>query len=111
MTNSVQTHRHPNYVAIWYWLIGLALGSVLISSLPIPHLIALVIIFAAAFIKAWLVAMYYMHLRFERLLIFALVVVPLAFFVVLLLVLFYDSLLPERIATTFSLQPRWTDRI
>ena len=103
MTNSVQTHSHPNYVVIWYWLIGLALGSVIVSSLPLPHLLILVIIFAAAFVKAWLVALYYMHLRFERLLIFSLVVIPLAFFVILLLVLFYDTLLPSQVALTLSM--------
>ena len=101
MTHSGPTH-HPNYVAIWYWLIGLALGSVLISALPLPHTVTLVIIFAAAFIKAWLVALYYMHLRFERLLIVSLVLVPLAFFVILLGILFYDALLPQRAAAVLA---------
>ena len=94
MTNSAQTHHHPNYVAIWYWLIGLALGSVIVSVLPLPHPLILGILFAAAFAKAWLVALYYMHLRFERLLIVALVLVPLLFFIILLGVLFYDVFLP-----------------
>lgn len=93
MRNSVQMH-HPNYVAIWYWLMGLALGSVIVSALPWPRPLMLVILFAVAFAKAWLVALYYMHLRFERLLIFALAMVPLAFFGILLLVLFSDTLLP-----------------
>jgi caa(3)-type oxidase subunit IV len=108
MTHNVQTHHHPNYVAIWYWLIGLALGSVLVSALPLPHPLVLVIIFAAAFVKAWLVALYYMHLRFEHLLIFSLVVVPLAFFGILLLVLFYDTLWPQQVAETLLMQPLWT---
>ena len=70
-----------------------------------PHTLIFVIIFAAAFVKSWLVALYYMHLRFERLLIFSLVVVPLAFFVILLVVLFYDALLPQQVAATLTLQP------
>ena len=102
MTHSAQTHHHPNYVVIWYWLIGLAIGSVLISALPLPHTMTVVIIFAAAFVKAWLVALYYMHLKFERLLIVSLVVIPLAFFAILLLVLFYDSLLPQRVAEVLA---------
>ena len=40
--------------------------------------------------KAVLVALYYMHLRFERLLIYSLVLVPLAVFAILLLVLLPD---------------------
>ena len=101
MTHSVSTH-HPNYVAIWFWLIGLALGSVLISALPLPHTWTLVIIFVAAFVKAWLVALYYMHLRFERLLILSLVIVPLVFFAILLGILFYDAVLPQRQAAILA---------
>jgi hypothetical protein len=52
--------------------------------------LVLVLIFAAAFTKAVLVALYYMHLRFERLLIFLLVFAPLLGFVILVLVLFAD---------------------
>lgn len=88
MLGSEQTH--PNYLAIWYWLVGLALVSVLVSALPLPHGLILVMIFAAAVVKALLVALYYMHLRFEQLLITSLVLVPLAFFLILLLVLFPD---------------------
>lgn len=90
MTTSVTAHHHPNYVAIWYWLVGLALVSVLVSALPLPHALVLVLIFTAAFVKAVLVALYYMHLRFERLLIYFLVFVPLVSFVILLLVLISD---------------------
>jgi cytochrome c oxidase subunit 4 len=90
MATRVTAHHHPNYVAIWYWLVGLALISVLVSALPLPHGLVLVLIFAAAFTKAVLVALYYMHLRFERLLIFLLVFAPLLGFVILVLVLFAD---------------------
>ncbi len=107
MTPSVETHHHPNYVAIWYWLIGLALGSVVISALPLPPTLILIVLFAAAFVKAWLVALYYMHLRFERLLIVSLVIVPLIFFGILLLVLFYDTLLPLQEEARLSFQHLW----
>lgn len=46
-----------------------------------------------------------MHLRFERLLIFSLVVVPLAFFMILLWVLFYDSFLPGQVAEALTHRP------
>jgi len=79
--------RHPNYVAVWYWLLGLALVSVSLSVLPLSHTFTVVLVFAAATAKAWLVALYYMHLRFERWLIYALALVPLVLFGILLLVL------------------------
>ena len=78
---------HPNYVLVWYWLLGLALASVLVSALPLSHTFTVVLVFAAATVKAVLVALYYMHLRFERWLIYALALVPLALFGILLLVL------------------------
>lgn len=79
---------HPNYVLVWYWLLGLALVSALVGTLPLSHTFTVVVVFAAATVKAVLVALYYMHLRFERGLIYALVLVPLALFGILLLVLF-----------------------
>jgi cytochrome c oxidase subunit 4 len=90
MATRVTAHHHPNYVTIWYWLVGLALVSVFSSALPLPHELVLVLIFSAALVKAVLVALYYMHLRFEQLLIYFLVLVPLVSFFILLLVLLAD---------------------
>ncbi len=90
MVEGTHTHEHPNYVLIWYWLLGLALVSVLLSALPIPQAVTLFLIFAAACVKAVLVALYYMHLRFESVLIIALLLVPILLFIALLLVVFFD---------------------
>ena len=90
MAGSEQAHHHPNYVAVWYWLVGLAIGSVIISSLGLPVTVNLLIIFGVALVKAVLVALYFMHLKFEQMLIYSLVFVPLIFFAILLLVLFPD---------------------
>lgn len=81
---------HPNYVVIWFWLVGLLIVSVGVAYLPIPTGIALVLIFAAAVVKAVLVALNYMHLKFEQLLIYAMAIVPLLIFLVLWLVLYPD---------------------
>lgn len=90
MANGAHAHEHPNYVLIWYWLIGLALVSVLLSALPIPQAATLFLIFIAACVKAVLVALYFMHLRFERLMIIALLLAPILLFIALLLVVFFD---------------------
>ncbi len=81
---------HPNYVAVWLWLVGLLIASVVISYLPISRGVAVFLIFVAAFAKAVLVALNYMHLRFERPLIYAMAVIPLAIFFVLWIVLYPD---------------------
>lgn len=78
---------HPNYVVVWYWLLGLALASVLVSALPLSHTCTVLLIFGAATVKALLVALYYMHLKFERWPVYALALIPLVLFGILLLVL------------------------
>lgn len=84
------TVRHcPNYVLVWVWLVVLVIVSI-VASLILPKTAALVLIFAAALTKALLVALNFMHLRYERPLLYALAVVPLLVLAVLLLALFPD---------------------
>ena len=66
MTSS--EHKTPNYMAIFWWLAAFTAVEVAYSSI-LPHsqkvlLILGLVGFAA--IKATLVALYFMHLRFER---------------------------------------------
>lgn len=81
---------HPNYVAVWVWLVGLLIVSVGVTSLPIPAWVILFVIFAVAVVKALLVALNYMHLKFEQLLIYAMAIVPILIFFVLWVVLYPD---------------------
>jgi cytochrome c oxidase subunit 4 len=66
--DTAAAHKTPNYMAIFWWLAGLTVVEVAYSSL-LPHrekafLIIGLVGFAA--VKASLVAMYFMHLKFER---------------------------------------------
>jgi cytochrome c oxidase subunit 4 len=67
---------YTHYFRIWVWLVGLVFLSVLASGL-LPRGGALMIIFAAAWVKAVLVALYYMHLKYERWQLAALALIPL----------------------------------
>ncbi|HJW14402.1 MAG TPA: cytochrome C oxidase subunit IV family protein [Thermoanaerobaculia bacterium] len=61
-------HKTPNYMAIFWWLAGFTAVEVAYSSL-LPHSQkALLILGLVGFatIKASLVALYFMHLKFER---------------------------------------------
>jgi len=69
---------------IWYWLMALVILSVG-ASFVLPKAEALMLIFAVALIKALLVARNYMHLKHESALIYAIVLVPLAFVIVFLI--------------------------
>jgi cytochrome c oxidase subunit 4 len=65
MTND--GHTTPNYMAIFWWLLGLTIVE--IAWALIPHRSEFVLaagIVAAAVVKAILVALYFMHLKFER---------------------------------------------
>ena len=81
-------HR-PNYFAIWLWLIGLVFLSIS-ASFFLPKGAAILLIFLVALIKAVLVLLNYMHLKFEKPLFYALVIVPLLIVAVLVFALFPD---------------------
>lgn len=85
MSNAHSRH----YLAIWYWLMALVILSVAAAS-TLPKLQAMVLIFSVAIVKAFLVARYYMHLKHERVIIYAIALVPLAFVVIFLFGLFPD---------------------
>ena len=62
-----QEHTIPNYMAVFWWLLGLTVAEV--AWAVIPHRSEFVLaagIVGAAIIKAVLVALYFMHLKFER---------------------------------------------
>ena len=78
------THAtRSNYVAIWVWLVLLMAAGVAASFLPGARGVAVTAIFATAVAKALLVALHYMHLKLEPWVIYAIVLVPVAFVVVL----------------------------
>jgi caa(3)-type oxidase subunit IV len=59
-------HKAPNYMTIFWWLAGFTLFEVLYSTVIHPPKVMLItglVLFAA--IKAVLVALYFMHLKFE----------------------------------------------
>lgn len=84
------TNTHPNYLAIWVWLLVLMGVSVLASAVPGARGLAIAVIFGTAVAKALLVALNYMHLRFESRLILAIAIVPVVCAVVLAVALFPD---------------------
>jgi caa(3)-type oxidase subunit IV len=81
---------HPNYVAIWVWLVVLMLAGVLATLLPLDKSAVVGLIFAIAGVKAVLVALNYMHLKSENWLIYALAIVPVLLVVAMTLVLLSD---------------------
>jgi len=61
-------HRAPRYMAIFWWLLALTVLEVFASmKLPIGEGPKIVLLVGMAIVKALLVALYFMHLKFERL--------------------------------------------
>jgi cytochrome c oxidase subunit 4 len=80
-THAAVGRKKPNYYLVWLYLLILTVAEVgvaFVSGLPKTWLI-LLLLFLAVW-KAALVAMYYMHLKFEppRLIVMILAVLPLA---------------------------------
>ncbi|MBI1995334.1 MAG: cytochrome C oxidase subunit IV family protein [Deltaproteobacteria bacterium] len=85
MSNAHSRH----YLIIWVWLLALVVVSVAAVAV-LPKFQALLLIFAVAIVKAWLVARNYMHLKNERVIIYVIVLIPLTFVIILLFALFPD---------------------
>ena len=59
-------HKEPNYIMIWVWLTALTIIEVWISLVDIHKAIVISTLIGLAVAKAALVALYFMHLRFEK---------------------------------------------
>ena len=78
------------YLAIWGWLAGLMLLGVLLSELPISKATVVLLVLGLSSVKALLVVLYYMHLKFDRRLL-ALVLLAPVVLVLLAVGLLYSS--------------------
>ncbi len=83
--------HHPNYMAVFVALGVLTAVELGVAFLPWAKLTIILILIALAVWKAALVALYYMHLRFEptRLRILAVAPLPLAVILVLAVIMEY----------------------
>ena len=63
MTDS---HGEANYMRVFYWLSGLTVVEIGVIYMPLAKLTIGVMLVSMALAKAWLVAMYFMHLKYEK---------------------------------------------
>ena len=83
--------HHPNYIAVFIGLAVLTAIELGVAFLPWSKMTIVIILIALAVWKALLVALYYMHLRFEpnRLRILAAAPLPLAVILVVAVIMEY----------------------
>ncbi|MEE9136958.1 MAG: cytochrome C oxidase subunit IV family protein [candidate division NC10 bacterium] len=94
-------HKMPNYIAIFWWLLVLTILEVAVIYAPMAKLIIVILLIGMALSKASLVAMYFMHLRFEPRALGIIALVPLILCVFLVLMLLPDhSAVPHKTTVT-----------
>src|SRR5574337_1953318 len=86
----VEGHRQPNYIGVFWWLLALTIIEVSVIFMPLARVLIAILLVGLALSKASLVAMYFMHLKFERTTLGLIAVTPL-----LLCVLLVFALLPD----------------
>jgi cytochrome c oxidase subunit 4 len=69
-------HPHPNYMAIFWWLLGITIAEVAVTFVPMSYAMLVIILLVMAFAKAILVALYFMHLKFDNKILMVIAAVP-----------------------------------
>ena len=87
-----RAHAEPNYIAVFVWLAALTAVEVAVVYMPLTKLAMAAILVVLAFTKASLVALYFMHLKFERRTMLIVAVTP-----VILCVFLMFMLIPDRV--------------
>src|SRR3972149_6498502 len=82
-------HKQPNYIGGVWWLRALTIAEGGVIFMPMARVLIAILLVGMALTKASLVAMYFMHLKFERTTLGLIAVTPL-----LLCVLLVFALLP-----------------
>ena len=83
-------HSETNYMTIFWWLLALTILEVGVIYLDMHRLIIIILLVGFALAKAALVAMYFMHLRFERVSLTMIALTPLIICIFLILMLLPD---------------------
>ena len=86
-----QEHHHPPYVGIYIILLVLTALSIVVAQI-VHREKAPIFVFLFSTIKAVLIALFYMHLKYEGRWIISLAVIPLLIFALILFVFMPDIL-------------------
>ena len=84
------THNEPNYMGVFWWLLVLTLLELGVIYMPVHRLGILALLVVLAITKAALVALYFMHLKFERLTLGLIAISPFVLCLFLILMLLPD---------------------
>ncbi|MBI2088622.1 MAG: cytochrome C oxidase subunit IV family protein [Deltaproteobacteria bacterium] len=90
MATEHAAHAEPNYIGVFWWLLALTIVEIAVIYMPLTKLVIAFLLVSLALSKAALVALYFMHLKFERLTLGIIALTPLILCVFLILMLTPD---------------------
>lgn len=96
-TSPTRGHKQPNYAAVFWSLFVLTICEIVTANLPLAKPIIVVSLVILAIIKASLVALFYMHLKFEKYVIYVIVIFPIFLAIFLTVLVLCDK--APRVAT------------
>jgi cytochrome c oxidase subunit 4 len=92
VTTGEAAHKHPPYMLVFFGLAVLTAAEVLVAFVSgMPKTILIVVLLLLAVWKALLVALYYMHLKFEPRKLWWLVLSPLPLAAILVLTVLMEA--------------------
>ena len=86
-----RAHEETNYMAIFYWLAFLTAVEIGVAYAPLAKVVMIAGLVGLAVAKAALVAMYFMHLRFERMPLAVIALTPPALLVMFVIITYPDT--------------------
>ena len=86
---TVAQHEEPNYIGVFWWLLALTITEVAVIYAPLVKIVIVILLVGLALTKASLVALYYMHLKFERRTLGVIALTPLILCVLLVFTFVY----------------------
>ena len=93
---AVTHHEHVQgkkiFLFVWFWLLVLTGGEVLLAYQDLPLKMMLIILMGLSIIKASLIISYFMHLRYERRSLVLTLMPALVFVLGMMFVVFPDSI-------------------
>jgi cytochrome c oxidase subunit IV len=90
MATEHAAHAEPNYIGVFWWLLALTIIEIAVIYMPLTKFVIGVLLVVMALTKAALVAMYFMHLKFERVTLGIIALTPLILCIFLILMLTPD---------------------
>jgi cytochrome c oxidase subunit IV len=79
------------FTTVWVWLLLLTIVEVYLAYLRLPVPIMITILVGLSLIKAALIISYFMHMRFERLGLFLLLIPAMVFCICMMLIMFFPD--------------------